>query len=1447
MHPSIRLALVSACAFGTLGIAADGAPLKLGQGDHIAIIGGGVADRMQHDGTLEAMLYKTNPNADLVFRNLGFIGDEVENRMRSEDFGSPEDWLKRVKADVVWGFFGFNESFAGKDGLADFKGKLHGLIHSTIASDYSGKGKARLVLFSPTAAEKGTDPDWQDVTAINANLALYSAAMAEVAKEMNVPFVDLFTISKDAYAKASPSKTGPLTVNGLHLSEAGYEAIAPAMFKALAGTNAPAIDGDLKRIRAAVQERNAWFFSRYRTVDGYNVYGGRSNLTFDGLTNKKVMQEEMSVRDVMTANRDRVVWAAAQGKTITASDDNLPPITPVKTNKPDAKPYLDAEAAIAKMTVPAGVKINLFASEEKFPELVNPVQMAWDAKGRLWVAAWQTYPGRTPSDKKGDSILIFEDSDQDGKADKCITFMDQLNCPTGFQFHKDGILLMQAPDLWYVTIDPKTGLAGQKSRVIGGLDSADSHHQTNSMCYSPGGATFLSDGVFHRTQVETHQGVVRNHDGAIYRYEPRTHRFERYIAYGFANPHGRIFDRWGNDFVTDATGNNNYWGPAISVRIDGTGAKHPGVKNFWPNPSRPCPGTGILSSSAWPAEYDGNFLNLNVIGMQGIFCATIEDDGSGLKGVSKEHLLSSSDPNFRPVAVNVGPDGAVYVADWAQSIIGHMQHHLRDPVRDHRHGRLYRMTYEGKTIPRPAIAGQPIDKLVELLKAHEDGTRELAKIELGRHDTAKVMAAVDRWVAALDPKDAEYHHHLAEALWTKQWHNVVDPVLLKKQLRSPDHRARAAATNVLCYQRDRVADVLALLKVQVTDEHPRVRVEAIRALSFFEQWEAADIALLSLGQPGDYYIDYVMKATMRQLERWWKPAIAEGKPIAKDNAKGIDYILASVPTPGLAKLPPSEGVWRAMFARSDAPLAMRQEALAALAKQLKASSLTTLLDLMQPLLKDGGKALDDACSLLVQQPAADLTKGRDVLGWLTKAGQPAQARQAGIAALMIADNAIDAQWTAAGNDPAALIDRLGAVAMIPDAALRASASGKVMPLLGAWPAELAGVLSTNKGASARFVRIQLPGKGTLTLAEVEILSGGTNIAGRGKAKQSSTDHGGEAQRAIDGKTEGSYGANTSTHSRENEDKPWWEVDLGSAQSIEAVKVWNRTDGDLGNRLNQFQVVVYDEGRKEIARSDGNAAPAPSATVALAQDAAGALRRAAINAALAAGGDAAAVAGALQDLVAKGEQITAASDGLRKLGKSAWVVAKAGPAVAGIAGWARALPTEGRTAPDVKRVLEVGEQLAGLLTGDEAAKAKAELSSLSVRVIVVKTVREQMRYDLNKLVVEAGKPFAIDLVNEDMMPHNLVVVTPGSRQEIATLAMTMPIDKADKQGRIFVPENSKVLAATKMINPGKREVLMVPALEQEGTYEYVCTFPGHFTIMWGTLVVTKDPELLKNAK
>jgi len=863
------------------------APLDLKPGDHIALIGNALADRMQHHGWLETLLVAKYPKHDLVFRNLAVAADEVATWHRSENFGSRDQWLAKVKADVIFAFYGFNESFKGDAGLDKFKQDLAKFLKDTKAQNYSGKGAPRVVLFSPLANEKLNDPNMPDPAGNNANLAKYASAMAEVAKANEVAFVDVFAISSKLAGKQPL-----LTFNTFMLTEAGDKTLAPEIFRALVGESAPS--GKLDKLRAAINEKNAEWHARYRTVDGYNVYGGRSGLAFKGgepkflqgkrdaeapyVSNYKVMQEEMTQRDVKTANRDQRVWAVAKGGDLVVKDDNLPPVTEVEPNRTDVKPFLSGEETIQHIKVPKGMKVQLFADEKQFPELVSPVQMAFDTKGRLWVAAWRSYPELRPTDTVFDKLLVFEDNNNDGKADKVTTFLDGLNCPTGFQFYKDGVLVMQAPDLWFVRDTDGDGKADWKERVLMGMDSADSHHTANSICYEPGGAIYLSDGVFHRTQVETAAGPVRNSDGCIYRFEPLTGKFERYIAYGFANPHGRVFDYWGNDIVTDATGNESFFGPAFSGFIEEP-AKHKNMQQFWKRPSRPCPATAMLSSRHFPEEYQNNYLNLNVIGFQGIYRVKVSADGSGLKGETLEHLVEGDNekiPNFRPIAADVAPDGSIYFMDWAKPLIGHMQHHIRDPNRDKQHGRIYRLVCEDRPLLKPVkIDGQPIEALLNALKEPEDNVRTRAKIELSKHDSAKVTAAVKKWTASLDPKDKEYEHHLTEALWVHQWHNVVDEALLKKMLRSPDYRARAAATRVLCYWRDRVKDPLALLEVQAKDESPRVRLEAIRACSFFKTSKAAEVALAALEKEAnpdkpDYYIKYCLDETMRALDKYMK-------------------------------------------------------------------------------------------------------------------------------------------------------------------------------------------------------------------------------------------------------------------------------------------------------------------------------------------------------------------------------------------------------------------------------------------------------------------------------------------------------------------------------------------------------------------------------------------------
>jgi glucose/arabinose dehydrogenase/lysophospholipase L1-like esterase len=856
---------------------AEAENLLLRQGDHIAIVGNGLADRFQHDGWVETLLQAQFPDRQLVIRNLGFAGDELTTQMRCDNFGSADDWLIRTRADVVLAFFGYNESFAGPAGVGKFKQDLANFIRNLGQHKYNSNTPPRLVLFSPIGHENLHDPNLPDGASNNPNLKLYSEAMGEVAKQNGVLFADLYTPSLELYAQAST----PLTIDGVHLSERGNQELAPVILRCLfpGHVMAPKDAAALAKIRAAVLDKNFYWFNRYRTVDGYNVYGGRSQMKYvDDISNWDVLQREMAALDVMTANRDERIWAVAQGKDTKVDDSNTPPFLAVKSNKPGPgahgeHSFLDPQEAIGHMKLAPGLKVNLFASEKEYPDLAKPVQMAWDPQGRLWVAVWPSYPHWKPKDEMDDKLLVLEDTDGDGKADKCRVFADHLHCPTGFEFYNGGVLVAQAPDLIFLKDSRGTGRPDIIERVLNGIGSADTHHTANSFVLDPGGALYFQEGVFHTTQVETPYGPpARNANAGVYRYEPKTHKFEVYVSYDFANPHGHVFDRWGEDFVMDGTGAEPYVGVCFSGRTYFP-QRHKRAPKLYEQRTRPCPGMDFLSSRQFPDDMQGNLLVANVIGFLGILQYQIVDKDSGFVGKEVTPFVQSDDPNFRPVDIKVGPDGAVYFLEWQNPIIGHLQHHLRDPSRDHIHGRIYRVTCPERPLLRPAtIAGESIPKLLELLRQPEDRVRYRARIELSGRDSKEVIAAVDDWKARLDSKDPDYEHHLMEALWVHQFHNSVDETLLKRMLRSPDFHARAAATRVLCYWRDRVQDPLALLKVQANDDHPRVRLEAVRACSFFATPRAAEVALEALSHPMDTYLKYTLDETMNTLDRFTKQA-----------------------------------------------------------------------------------------------------------------------------------------------------------------------------------------------------------------------------------------------------------------------------------------------------------------------------------------------------------------------------------------------------------------------------------------------------------------------------------------------------------------------------------------------------------------------------------------------
>ena len=1453
-----RCTTVAVLACAAHAVAAE--PLiQLQKGDDIAIVGSGLADRQQHHAWLEAFIHRAYPDLDLTVRNLGFAADEVNVKPRSADVPPTEYFLAMKKgdstkpgdpgviykagtdfgADVVFAYWGFNESFRGPDRLDQFKEELGRYLDAQKAAKYNGKAAPKLVLFSPIAQENLKSPDFSDGAANNANLQLYTKAMAEVARAKGVPFVDLFTASRDLFAKAG----SPLTINGIHLTEEGDRQLAPVQFRAVFGKEPPSFEDPLLgKIRAAVLDKNIEWHHRYRTVDQYNIFGNRSRIAYEGVTNASTLGEELAQRDVKTANRDKRVWAVAKGGDLKVTDDNLPKVNLVPPNRKDEVPYMDPEEAIKHLKLPPNCKVELVASEKNFPELINPVQMNFDTKGRLWIAAWPNYPETSPTTQVFDKLLVFDLDPKTGKAAKVTTFADGLNCPTGFQFYKDGVLVMQSPDLWYLRDTDGDGKADLKERVLHGLDAADSHHETNSMCLEPGGAVYLSDGVFHRSNVETFNGPVRNSDGAIYRYEPNTGKFMRHAPYGFANPHGRVFDYWGNDLITDATGNDNYFGPAMSGHLD-SGA-HPGMQRFWDRPSRPCPGTAILTSRHFPDDWQGLFLNTNVISIQGIFRAKLTDEGSGIKGETLDHLITTDvakNPNFRPSGITVAPDGSLYFMDWSQMLIGHLQHHLRDPNRDHQHGRLYRITYEGRPLMQPKkIDGEPVGALLELLKEPENDVRMRAKIELSKHDPKEVIRGVNDWIKVLDPKDKDFEHHMLEALWVHQWHNVADLDLLKRVLKSPEPRARAQGVRVLGYWRDRVPDAIALLKVAADDEAPRVRLEAVRVASYFRQWEAADVALTALKHPADYYITYCLKETMRQLAPWWKDAISQGKGLAADNPAGIDFIMGSVSSADLAKLPKSAVTLTAMLTRPDVALAQRGEALAELAKLKNSTAVEALLSTLTPLAKNGGGATADLCRLLLMQPAGDLKAARPAIESLVSAKSSEAVRRSALAALIVVDGSTDVAWSAASKSAESMTDFLEALPLVPDPALRGTAFDKVLPLLSKLPQPIAGELEKAKGGKARYVRIELPRRGTLTLAEVQVFADGVNIAGGGTAKQSSTSHSGVAQRAIDGKTDSDFNSGTQTHSEEGENNPWWELDLKTDQPVAAVSVWNRAGFE--DRLDRFTLTVLDSQRREIFKKQANPAPRLSSKIEVTTDPAGGLRHALIHALVSIGKEPQKVFAGLVELIKREEQVVAAAKGIALLPRTAWSAELADPAAGGLVTWARKVPAEARTSQDYIEVVQVANDLAGLMQPDRAAVARKVLKDLRVNVFVVKAVREQLRYDTTRMVVEAGKPFQVIFENPDAMPHNLVFVQPGTLQAVAETVQANPPDKLDSQGRAYVPDkDSRVLGATKLIDAGQKETLSMTAPGKEGVYEFVCTFPGHWAIMQGKLIVTKDVD------
>lgn len=858
-------------------------PVKIQKDSRIVLIGNNLGSRMMEYGDFDTELQTRFPDYNLFIRNIcspgntpGFrphpsrnspwafpgaekFNPEFDINTGSEGhFPTEDEWLIELKPDVILGFFGYNESFRGPEGIEDFKGEIAAFIDHTNSQDYNGGKGTTLVLISPIAFEDLTDTyDLPDGKEFNKNIQLYADAMEQVAKDKKVPFLDVFDISQKWYDQSSDY----LTIDGSQLSEKAYGIFADYLVTSIFGKGEGKASIHKDEIKKAVLEKDWIWTQDFKIPNGVHAYGRR----FNPFGPENYPFEIKKLRE-MGYIRDTAIWKAAEGESydLAAMDKNTLKLPEVKTNydfgqDPNSK-YLYGEEALSKFHTAPGYKIDLFASEKEFPDLANPVQISFDSKGRLWVATMPSYPHYKAGDgKPNDKIIILEDTDGDGKADKQSIFADHLHLPIGFEFAPEGVYLSQGKNLVLLKDTDNDGKADHKEVILSGFDDHDTHHAHSAYSMDPSGAIFMAEGVFLHTNVETSYGPVRGVNGGFYRYAPQTKKLERVAQVSIPNPWGIATDEWGQTIYLETSGPDVRWMLPGSIKPRYGESNDKSFSLVDENHRvRPTSGLEFISSSHFPDSVQGDYLLNNTIGFLGGKQHTFVDDGTGYKSKHRQDLFWSDDKNFRPVDAEIAPDGSLYIVDWHNMLIGHMQHNARDPLRDHVHGRIYRITYPSRPLVKPAkIDGASIDELLENLKLPEIRTRYRTRTELRMRDNDEVAKKATAWAEKLDTKDPKYLHNLLEAMWVTWGANKINADLVQKLLESNDYHARAAAIHAIRYNTDKIKNYKDLMAKATKDESGRVKLELIAAASWLKPSEG---------------IDLMNAIDTSSLDKWNKPA-----------------------------------------------------------------------------------------------------------------------------------------------------------------------------------------------------------------------------------------------------------------------------------------------------------------------------------------------------------------------------------------------------------------------------------------------------------------------------------------------------------------------------------------------------------------------------------------------
>jgi putative membrane-bound dehydrogenase-like protein len=515
---------------------------------------------------------------------------------------------------------------------------------------------------------------------------------------------------------------------------------------------------------------------------------------------------------------------------------------------PAPTPALPPAEAQKKFTLPEGFEIRLFAAE---PDVINPVAMTWDERGRLWVLELYEYPlGAPPGAKPRDRIRILEDTDNDGRADKVTLFADGLNLATGLLLGNGGVYVGQAPDFLFLQDTNHDDVADTRTVLLTGFGLEDRHELLNGFTWGPDGGLYMTHGVFTHSKVKIPEASAPGVEvtAAVARFQPRTKQFEVY-AEGTSNPWGVDFDRYGNAFVSACVIDHLFhMAPGgIYARQGGVSANPyayellPSIVDHKHHMAAYC-GVCIYQGNQFPEAYRGHVLMGN-IHQNALNHDRLVPDGSSFKALPEKDFLTTPDEWFRPISVQVGPEGALWVADWYDKYPCYQNAQADPEGVDRQYGRVWRVVYTGKKAGAP-IASRPESSmdlaaldgagLVKLLEHPNIWQRRMAQRLLSERPDPTLRPALKSLLAgkALEVRLA--------AFWTLYSCGLLEEETLAKLASDPEPALRMWAARFTGERQLATEGDLARLQSLAGDADAGVRLAVATAV---RQWVSGSLTV----------------------------------------------------------------------------------------------------------------------------------------------------------------------------------------------------------------------------------------------------------------------------------------------------------------------------------------------------------------------------------------------------------------------------------------------------------------------------------------------------------------------------------------------------------------------------------------------------------------------------